>query len=903
METSSAAPAGNKVQRQPWRPWPWGPRRAIFGGLVWVVFFLVISAVGWASLLRHLDDRERETTQRALAEVSRSANGYASYLRQNLSSIDQLTLSIRYGWEKSEGNLNLEEMLIRGIFRAVKDFYVGIFDENGRLLSNTVPGSRSVNTHAAPFFLYHKNSPSDDRLYIDAPSVGTFTKREVIRVSRKLLHPDGRFAGIVVVSVTPAYLTANYDSMLLGKRDFIGVYGQDNTLRAARFGSVVQSVTSSAILKPPSLSAHTGTAVWQGTERFADGRTRYVGWTSIPDFPLLALVGLDKEDFFAAYTRYRTQSIRSAALVNIFFGLLCLAGALLSLRLSWRKHLHERLQETYRLATEIATEGFFILRPIYASNGERVDLEFVDCNERGAQFMGTTREGIIGHRVSESYEGQLPQQIVEILALAVERGEYEQEIMVGENSPFRANWLHYKVVLSDGLLAVTLRDISDAKAHMQELERRSNEDALTGLPNRRWLNEYLPRAVAAASSRNDMLAVLFIDLDGFKRVNDMMGHAIGDELLHNAGRRLKLAVRPSDDVVRMGGDEFVVVVENIHSAEEAAHVAERILHAFEEGFRLSKGMHHVGTSVGISVFPRDGASAVELIKHADVAMYSVKSAGKRHYRFYDEGFDAEVNARHRQELELRHALDSGQFVMYYQPRIDLVSGRTSSMEALVRWAHPTRGIVEPNEFIALAEETGLIVELGRQAIDKVCAQIALWKQQARPLVPVSINVSARQFDEANLGELLSTTIKRYGLEPSLVEIELTESTMSRNIAAVGTALDSLQHIGIKLLVDDFGTGYSSLSQLQRFDFDVLKVDRSFTAELNKSAEGMALFRAIITMAHELNMRVVAEGVETVEQLKTLASLHCDEIQGFLVSRPLPPPQTQEELLCQFSVAV
>lgn len=869
---------------------------------MWILFFLIVSVVGWISLLRHLDDREQETTQRALSEVSRSANGYASYLRQTLTSIDQLTLSIRYGWEKSGGNLNLEEMLRRGIFLGAKDFYIGIFDEDGQLQSNTVPGSRSVNTYDAPFFLYQKNALSDD-LYIDTPSVGTFTKRDVIRFSRKLLHPDGQFAGIVVVSVTPGYLTANYESMLLGEQDFIGMLGQDGIVRAARFGSAVQSVASPRLLMPPSLSAQGGTAVWQGTARFSDGRTRYVGWTPIPNFPLFALVGVDREEFFASYARDRTQSIQGAALINVIFGLFCLVGALLSLRLSWRKHLHERLQETYRMATDIAAEGFFILQPIHASNGERVDLEFVDCNERGAQFMGTTREGIIGRRMSESYEGQLPQQIMHILAQAIERGEYEQEIMVGEDSPFRADWLHCKVVLSDGLLAVALRDISDTKAHVLELERRSNEDALTGLPNRRWLNEHLPRAVAAAHDRRSMLAVLFIDLDGFKRVNDMMGHASGDELLRNAGRRLKLAVRPSDDVARVGGDEFVVVVENIHSAEEAAHVAERILHAFEEGFRLSKGIHHLGTSIGISVYPRDGAGAVELIKHADVAMYSVKSAGKRHYRFYDERFDAEVNARHLQELELRHALNSGQFVMYYQPRIDLASGRTSSMEALVRWAHPTRGVVEPNEFISLAEETGLIVQLGSQVIDKVCGQIALWKQQARPLVPVSINVSARQFDEANLGELLSATMDRYGLEPSLIEIELTESTMSRNVAAVGEALDSLQRIGIRLSVDDFGTGYSSLSQLQRLDFDVLKVDRSFTAQLNRSAEGTALFRAIITMAHELNMRVVAEGVETAEQLKTLASLGCDEIQGFLVSRPLPPPHTQDELLREFPVSV
>jgi diguanylate cyclase (GGDEF)-like protein len=389
-----------------------------------------------------------------------------------------------------------------------------------------------------------------------------------------------------------------------------------------------------------------------------------------------------------------------------------------------------------------------------------------------------------------------------------------------------------------------------------------------------------------------MLAVLFIDLDGFKTVNDTMGHAAGDEVLRNAGRRLKEAIRPHDCVARLGGDEFVAILDNIMQKIDAAHVAERILHAFQSGFRISKGVHSVGASIGISVYPSDGDDANTLLHHADIAMYSVKTTGKRNFRFYDRKYYDALRAGLEKEAELRHAIEHDQFVMYYQPRVDISTGTTSSMEALVRWAHPTKGLIEPLEFIPLAEETGLIVRLGEIVINKVCEQLAFWARGRQELVPVSINVSSRQFNEANVAEMLATALARYHVNPSLVEVELTESSMMGDSRDVANALTAIQKMGIKLLVDDFGTGYSSLSQLQRLDFDVLKVDRAFTAELERTEEGNVFFKAIITMAHALGMRVVAEGVETLGQIKILKSLKCDEIQGFYISKPLPAPESQ-----------
>lgn len=333
-------------------------------------------------------------------------------------------------------------------------------------------------------------------------------------------------------------------------------------------------------------------------------------------------------------------------------------------------------------------------------------------------------------------------------------------------------------------------------------------------------------------------------------------------------------------------------MEKVQDRDSAAHIAERVLGAFKENFRLARGVFPVGASIGISVFPHDGTDMQELLTYADAAMYSVKSSGKRGYRFFDRNYYERIRAKVDRTAELRHGLESDQLIMYYQPRVDVTTGATCSMEALVRWAHPTKGILEPIDFIPLAEESGLIVQLGEVVIDKVCAQIAYWSGRGQELVPVSVNVSARQFNESNVTEVLQRAVERHRIAPGLVEIELTESSMTSDSTHVSQSLEGIQRLGMTLAVDDFGTGYSSLSQLQRLDFDVLKVDRAFTADLERTKEGAVFFRAIITMAHALGMRVVAEGVETAEQVRRLKSLRCDEIQGYFISVPLPPGDTQ-----------
>ncbi|RYZ78984.1 MAG: GGDEF domain-containing protein, partial [Proteobacteria bacterium] len=306
----------------------------------------------------------------------------------------------------------------------------------------------------------------------------------------------------------------------------------------------------------------------------------------------------------------------------------------------------------------------------------------------------------------------------------------------------------------------------------------------------------------------------------------------------------------------------------------------------------SEGVHAVGTSIGIAIFPTDGQDAFALLEKADIAMYSVKTNGKCGYQFYEEKFYNALRERLTKETELRQAIARDEFVVYYQPRVDLLTGAVVSLEALVRWQHRTEGLLEPAKFIQLAEETGLIIDIGELVINKVCAQLAYWDRQPTQIVPVSVNVSPRQINNADVVDILSAALARHAVPAYLIELEITESSMVAEGSEILKTLSTLQSEGIKILVDDFGTGYSSLSQLHRLNFDILKVDKTFTAEIESSAEGRVFFTAIVTMAHALHMRVVAEGVETYQQITILRELQCDEIQGFYISRPLPPGEIQ-----------
>jgi diguanylate cyclase (GGDEF)-like protein len=420
-----------------------------------------------------------------------------------------------------------------------------------------------------------------------------------------------------------------------------------------------------------------------------------------------------------------------------------------------------------------------------------------------------------------------------------------------------------------------------------ELHRRAYYDALTRLPNRVLTLEELERAVAQAARHKRVLAVLFVDLDGFSDVNDTLGHEAGDELLARAAERLRRCVRKSDVVGRLGGDEFTVILPELPEPEHASIAARHLIAELSEPFRLKAGEAFVSASVGIALFPNDGDKAEDLLRNADLAMYNAKQSGRGQVAFFQASMNQEVQRRVVLERELREALDGGQFELYYQPQLDLRSGRICAAEALIRWRHPVRGLVRPVEFIAFAESSGLIDPIGQWVLRTACAQLAAWRAQGLPLEYISVNVSPRQFRRPGLATLVGEILQKHELAPAALHLEITESALFGDQPAANANFAALTALGMQLELDDFGTGYSSLARLQHVPVAAVKLDRSFISPIERNTGAQAVVRAAIEMSHALGKYVVAEGVEDAAQLALLTRMGCDIAQGHHLSPPVP----------------
>jgi diguanylate cyclase (GGDEF)-like protein/PAS domain S-box-containing protein len=430
------------------------------------------------------------------------------------------------------------------------------------------------------------------------------------------------------------------------------------------------------------------------------------------------------------------------------------------------------------------------------------------------------------------------------------------------------------------------RDVTQAVLAEQKVHELARYDSLTGLPNRNMFVSELDRTIARAARQDGEFAVCFIDLDRFKTINDTLGHDAGDELLQVMADRLRHAVRKSDLVARLGGDEFVVLLEGGPGPDLAA-VADKLLAAIGEQVTIA-GCHFLVTgSIGVGLYPAHGDDAATLLKHADAAMYLAKENGKNNVQFYTDELAGMAARQFEVESALRLALVRDELVLHYQPKVDACSNEIVGLEALVRWHHPTRGLVPPGEFIPLAEERGLIVPIGRWVIATACRQIRAWRDAGLSTPPVAVNLSPRQFADNRLIDDFEDAMRASGVTPADLEIELTESVLVADPERANAVLRRLHDMGVRIAIDDFGTGYSSLSYLKRFPAQTVKIDRSFIRGLPTDQDDTAITQAVIAMAHSLGLRVVAEGVETADQLRLLQRLHCDEVQGYLLGRPVP----------------
>ncbi len=517
-------------------------------------------------------------------------------------------------------------------------------------------------------------------------------------------------------------------------------------------------------------------------------------------------------------------------------------------------------------------------------------IEYV--NPRFTQLTGFTSAEALGQKPNILKSGQSPAEDYEKMWKTISNGsewggEFHNRKKNGEL--YWASATISPITDTDNVITHFIafqEDITQRKEAEDTIRQMAYYDTLTGLPNRHLFNELMHLALAQAQRHNRLLAVLFLDLDRFKVINDTLGHGVGDELLQAAAQRLKECCRRDiDTVARRGGDEFIILLPDLESVQDAVRIAQKIIDAFNRVFVLPEIELFVNTCIGISVFPNDGTSTDILIKNADIAMYRAKEQGRNRYHLYTASMDEKAFQRLAMENDLRRALQNEEFLLYYQPKINVSNGRVVCIEALVRWQHPELGLVSPKQFIPLAEDTGLIVPLGQWVLRSACQQNKAWQNDYPPMRRCQLFCAAVQ--QPKLADMVEQVLKEANLDACWLERELTENIMLQNLEKTVDTLTRLNALGVHISIDDFGTGYSSLSYIKKLPIQTLKIDQSFVSDINTNEDDAAIATAVITMAKSLRLNVIAEGVETFDQLKLLTDLECPEMQGFLFSKPLP----------------
>ncbi|MCK9635853.1 MAG: EAL domain-containing protein [Methylobacter tundripaludum] len=551
--------------------------------------------------------------------------------------------------------------------------------------------------------------------------------------------------------------------------------------------------------------------------------------------------------------------------------------------ISLRKQAEEAVQLA-ALVFENGSEGMVVTG---------ADGTIVAINPSFTQLTGYTPEDVIGKNPKILQSGRQDAMFYQAMwRKLVTTGHWEGEIWNRrKNGEVYAEWLSINSIFnSDGSVnrrVALFSDITKRKQSEELIWRQANFDPLTGLPNRSMFRDRLEQAVKKTHRVNSSLALMFIDLDRFKEINDTLGHEVGDALLVDAAQRLIHCVRDTDTVARLGGDEFTVILGDLDAIDSAERIAQSILNSLAQPFQLGSERSQISASIGITFYPKDATELEDLLKNADQAMYAAKDKGRNAYCCFTPSMHDAMLNRIQLTADLREALAENQFQVYYQPIVDITTGAISKAEALIRWLHPVRGLISPDDFIALAEDTGLITEIGAWVLRTACSQAKAWRNQGQPSLRIAVNVSARQFHDMHFIDTVSAVLIETGLPPEALELEITEGMMMHNMEHTIAVIQTLRVLGVQISEDDFGTGYSSLNYLKQFPIHTLKIDKSFIRDIGSDPDDAALVIAIIAMAKSLRLSIVAEGVETEQQLAFLRDQGCTQCQGYLFAKPMP----------------
>jgi diguanylate cyclase (GGDEF)-like protein/PAS domain S-box-containing protein len=869
-----------------------GPIRWLILGGVLLIAAIAIGATVMASNFREraLRNSERELENTVLL--------LARHFDQQLEDFevvqkDLITFMRSGGIATSENykrRMSTEEihLMLKSKMDALS--YVGginVFDADGRLINSSVAWpAPPVNVADRAYFKTFKSSPQSPAVVIE-PVYSRVTGVWTTVIARKVTGPNDEFLGAIGRGIEPVNFEKFFASVALGSGAAIAMHHRDGTL-LARYPHVAEMIGKNFKTGPASQQqvfelAHTTSRLTSPI----DGEARVISSRALTNFPIVIVAATTISAALADW-REQISILIAVAVLSVLAIAILLFLVVRKLSQQHRASQQRLTLEKQRLDTAVnnMTQGLLLF-----DSSQRL----VICNQRYLDMYGLSAEvvkpgcsfrDVIAHRKQTgSFTADIDQYVARVL-----RDIAHRNAMIITTPDGRS----VQVVnepLADGGWVATHEDVTEQRRAEERITHLAHYDALTDLPNRTLFHEQIKRELAHAGP-DRQLAVLYIDIDEFKSVNDSLGHMIGDELLKAVAISLRACVRETDFVARLGGDEFAIVQTGVTGAADVTELIHRIFDAIRAPYECLGHQVTTDASIGIALAPQDGSDLDQILKNADLAMYAAKAAGRRTHRFFAPEMDAEVRARRMLEIDLRQAIIDGGFEVYYQPCLDLQDNRITGCEALLRWRHPTRGMISPVDFVPIAEETGLINQLGEWVLTTACAEAATWPNDVR----LAVNVSPVQFKSGTLALKVIAALGASGLAASRLELEITEAVLIRDDDAALAVLHQLRAIGVRIALDDFGTGYSSLSYLQRFPFDKIKIDRCFVTDIAEPEGSASIVEAVVNIAAARRMTTTAEGVETEQQRELLRALGCSEMQGYLFSPPKPAAIVRQLLL-------
>ena len=852
-----------------------------------VLLVAVFSTVTWFSLAETREAGLREAESRAQAQAELAEERTA----RSLQAVNLVLAGIGDLWAREPALRDRRNPQMQALLRS-KVAYLpvarGLFivDSRGAKTHDIESAAiMSGDFSDREYFNWHRNRTGG--LYIGRPGFNTESGEWFLAASRRLSAADGSFAGVVVAALDAQALQSLYRDLDTG-RD-----GAVELLHAN--GELIARVPDA----PKWLGMPTGNSITlkdlkagapSRTLRAAspvDGVSRIYNLRPVSGAPLMVQAGISEDEALAGW-----REKKSAATVTLIYLVLATVLVVWLLLRELRRGgesapdsaLVDSLRESearYHSLFRNSIDAILVLQPdgsILAANSEACRM--LEYSEGELCKLG--RE-----RIFDAADTRVQALMDELARNGSARGEFRLLRKDGSQVPVELSSATFKDRTGQLCASMIIRDITERRRAEEHIEYLAYHDELTGIPNRAHFQREFDHAVAASQHHGLSCALMLVDLDRFKYINDTIGHQAGDQLLKQMAARLRACLRDSDIIARLGGDEFIILMQDAANMEAVTAVADKILEVASRPLVIEDQEFLVTASIGISTYPGDGTDLQTLLKSSDLAMYRAKEGGKNGYRYFAP--EMNVHSRQRMEIEsaLRGALDRQEFTLHFQPKIRLSTRTIAGMEALIRWNHPERGLLGPGSFIAIAEETGLIVPIGDWVMEEACRQAQAMREAGHRDLRVAVNLSARQLFDDELARRVADILDHTGFPAQNLELEITESMVMQDAEQAINLLTALHGTGVRIAIDDFGTGYSSLAYLKRFPIDCVKIDRSFIRDLPDNSDDIAITRSIIAMAHNMKLEIVAEGVETVEQLEFLQACGCEEIQGFLFSRPLP----------------